>query len=200
WFASSSPPAQMRAAFAGTPAALGLDPRQLRDFSVPETRALRFTAIGGRWWIVAEGPDGLRTAGTDGATALDPGTIAAAASGALAGGPLRSMRLLRAYDAYWYPHGTDPRPLPILRLRFGDAAATWLHVDPRDGTILQRLDRSGRINRWLFDATHRLDLPILTGNRAVHDGAQWILNLLAAGIAMTGIVAGWRRLRRIALA
>ena len=40
-----------------------------------------------------------------------------------------------------------------------DPDATWLHVDPRDGTILQRLDRSGRINRWLFDAAHRLDLP-----------------------------------------
>ncbi|MCJ2090215.1 PepSY domain-containing protein [Methylobacterium sp. E-005] len=196
WFTSVSPPAELRAAYAGTPPTLGLDPQRLRDFAGPETRALRFAAIGGRWWIVAEAPGGPRTIGTDGATVLDARLIAAAAAGGFAGGPLRSIRLLTAYDAYWYPHGADPRPLPVMRLRFGDAAATWLHIDPRDGTLLQRLDRSGRINRWLFDAAHRLDLPGLTGNRSLHDAAQWILNLLAAGIALTGIAAGWRRLRR----
>ncbi|MCJ2016538.1 PepSY domain-containing protein [Methylobacterium sp. E-065] len=196
WFASTSPPAALRTAYAGSPPALALDPQRLRDCAVPNTRALRFAAIGGRWWIVAEAPDGPRTVGADGATVLDVRTIALAAAGEFADGPLRSIRSLTAYDAYWYPHGTDPRPLPVLRLRFGDPAATWLHVDPRDGTILQRLDRSGRINRWLFNAAHRLDLPGLTGDRPLHDAAQWVLNLLAAGIAVTGIVAGWRRLRR----
>jgi hypothetical protein len=196
WFAATSPPADLRAAYAGRPPALGLDPPRLRAFAAPETRALRFSAIGGAWWLIAEATGGGRAVGVDGASALDAGTIAAAAAEGFADGPLRSMRPLTAYDAYWYPHGTDPRPLPVLRLRFGDVAATWLHVDPRDGTILQRLDRSGRINRWLFDAPHRLDLPGLTGNRPLHDAAQWILNLLAGGIAITGIVAGWRRLRR----
>ena len=148
------------------------------------------------WWVIAETPSGPHAVQSDGATALEAGTIAAAAAEGFTDGPLRSMRLMTTHDAYWYPHGTDPRPLPVLRLRFGDAAATWLHIDPRDGTILQRLDRSGRINRWLFDAPHRLDLPGFTGNRALHDAVQWILNLLAGGIAITGIVAGWRRLRR----
>lgn len=197
WFASLSPPGDLRAAYAGSPPALGLQPQRLRAIATPETRALRFTAIGGRWWIIAEGSDGANAVGADGATALDAGTIATAAAQGFTDGPLRSVRPLTAYDAYWYPHGSDPRPLPVLRLRFGDAAATWLHVDPRDGTILQRLDRSGRVNRWLFDAPHRLDLPGLTGNRPLHDAAQWVLNLLAAGIAITGIAAGWRRLRRI---
>ncbi|MBN4094348.1 PepSY domain-containing protein [Methylobacterium sp. OT2] len=196
WFSATSPPVALRAAYAGIPPALGLDPHRLRDGAVPDTRILRFAAIGGRWWIVAETADGLRTVAADGATALDARSIATAAADGFADGPLRSIRPLYAYDAYWYPHGADPRPLPVLRLRFGEAAATWLHVDPRDGTILQRLDRSGRINRWLFDAAHRLDLPGLTGNRPLHDTAQWVLNLLAAGIAVTGIVAGWRRLRR----
>ncbi|SDN98087.1 PepSY-associated TM region [Methylobacterium phyllostachyos] len=196
WFTSLRPPADLHMAYAGTPPALGFDARHLGDFATPDTRALRFVAIGGRWWVVAEAPDGPRTIGADGATALDAGTIAVAAMQGFPGAPLRAARQLSAYDAYWYPHGTDPRPLPVLRLRFGDAASTWLHIDPRDGTILQRLDRSGRINRWLFDAPHRLDLPGLTSNRARHDAAQWVLNLLAAGIALTGIVSGWRRLRR----
>lgn len=200
WFSSSAAPATVRAAYAGQPRALGLTAEALRGFAGPGTRALRFATIGGSWWVVADDPaDG--TAGVparraDDGAALDDAAIARAAGAALPGGGLRAAERLGAYDLYWYPHGSDPRPLPVLRLRFGDPDATWLHVDPRDGTILQRLDRSGRINRWLFDAAHRLDLPGLTGSRSLHDAAQWVLNLLAAGIAVTGIVAGWRRLRR----
>lgn len=196
WFASSAAPAEIRAAYAGAPGALGLDAGALCGFAGAETRALRFTAIGGSWWIVAEGPAGAVSRRAEDGSVLDDATIARAAGVALPG-PMQAAERLSAYDLYWYPHGTDPRPLPVLRLRFDDPASTWLHVDPRDGTILQRLDRSGRINRWLFDAAHRLDLPGLTGNRPLHDAAQWLLNLLAAGIAVTGIVAGWRRLRRV---
>ncbi|MCJ2059855.1 PepSY domain-containing protein [Methylobacterium sp. J-048] len=196
WFASSSPPAGLRAAYAGTPGAIGLDAARLRDLAGADTRSLRFTAIGGRWWLTAEAPDGLRTVASDGSPGPDAAILAAAAAGAIPEGHLRAAALLGAHDAYWYPHGTDPRPLPVLRLRFDDPAATWLHIDPRDGAILQRLDRSGRLNRWLFDAPHRLDLPVLTGRPALRDAVQWVLNLLAAGIAVTGLVAGWRRLGR----
>ncbi|TXN74287.1 PepSY domain-containing protein, partial [Methylobacterium sp. WL18] len=133
----------------------------------------------------------------DGGPGPDTASLTAAAADAIPAGQVQAAGLLGAYDAYWYPHGTDPRPLPVLRLRFDDPDATWLHIDPRDGTLLQRLDRSGRINRWLFDAPHRLDLPFLTGRPALRDAGQWLLNLLAAVIAVTGIVAGWRRLGRI---
>ncbi|MCJ2096041.1 PepSY domain-containing protein [Methylobacterium sp. J-072] len=196
WFASSAPPAGMSAAYAGTPGTIGVDTGRLPDLAGPDARSVRFTAIGGRWWLVAAVPDGLRAVAPDGGPGPDPAALAEAAAAAIPDGHHRAARHLEAYDAYWYPHGTDPRPLPVLRLRFDDPAATWLHIDPRDGTILQRLDRSGRINRWLFDAPHRLDLPVLTGHPALRDAAQWFLNLLAAGIALTGLVAGWRRLGR----
>lgn len=196
WFASSAPPSGLRAAYAGTPGPLGVAIHQIRDRAGPETRSVRFTVIGGRWWVFADAPDGPRPVVADGSSFPDTATLAAAAAAAIPDGRLRATQHLAAYDAYWYPHGTDPRPLPILRLRFDDPAATWLHIDPRDGTILQRLDHSGRINRWLFDAPHRLDLPVLTGRPTLRAAAQWLLNLLAAGIAVTGIVAGWRRLSR----
>jgi hypothetical protein len=196
WFASNAAPADLRAAYAGMPPALGLDAGALRGFAEPGTRALRFAVIGGAWWIVADAPAGARTRRAADGVALDADTVAKAAGRAVPGGTQRAVEQLTAFDTYWYPHGTDPRPLPVLRLRFDDPAGTWLHVDPRDGTVLQRLDRSGRINRWLFDAAHRLDLPGLTGRRPLHDAAQWVLNFLAAGIAATGLVAGWRRLRR----
>ncbi|WP_010686388.1 hypothetical protein [Methylobacterium mesophilicum] len=195
WFASTAAPAAIRTTYAGQPQGLGLTAEALRGFAGPKIRALRFVALGGSWWIIADGPAGASARRADDGAALDAAAIARAAGPALPCG-LRAVAEMTAYDLYWYPHGSDPRPLPVLRLRFGDPDATWLHVDPRDGTIVQRLDRSGRINRWLFDAAHRLDLPGLTGSRPLHDAAQWILNLLAAGIAVTGIVAGWRRLRR----
>ncbi|MFC6747292.1 hypothetical protein ACFQFG_23965 [Methylobacterium persicinum] len=85
----------------------------------------------------------------------------------------------------------------MLRLTFDDPAATWLHIDPRDGTLLNRLDRSGRANRWLFDAFHRLDIPGLSTRPFWRFSAQWALNLVGAGIALTGLIAGGRRFGRM---
>jgi len=183
WFSSLSVPDEIRVAYAGEPGSIGLSPDDLRRG--PEAKALRFTAIGGRWFVVRDGI----------AAGLDTTTLTAAAS--VPGGRLVSAERITAYDAYWYPHG-DPRPLPVLRLIYDDPAATWLHIDPRDGAMLNRLDRSGRVNRWLFDAPHRLDLPGLTLRPTGREAAQWGLNLLAMGIAATGLVAGWRRLVRTA--
>ncbi|TXN60629.1 PepSY domain-containing protein, partial [Methylobacterium sp. WL18] len=60
WFASSTPPTALRSAYAGTPGPLGLDVGRLRDRAGPGTRSLRFTTVGGRWWVVAEAADGPR--------------------------------------------------------------------------------------------------------------------------------------------
>ncbi|MCJ2011687.1 PepSY domain-containing protein [Methylobacterium sp. J-076] len=193
WFSSLAPPAEMQAAYAGRPGALGLAPGDLERLAGPGLTLLRFTAIGGRWWLVREGAAGPVTTDLDGGAGPDAATLAAAAT--VPGGRLASVERITAYDAYWYPHGGAP-PLPVLRLTYDDPAATWLHVDPRDGTILNRLDRSGRINRWLFDAPHRLDLPGLSVRPTAREAGQWALNLLGAGIAATGLVAGARRLIR----
>ena len=185
WFSSLAVPSEVRTAYAGTPGPIGLTPDDLRRIGGRETGILRFAAIGGRWFVIRDGV----------AAGLDRAAIEAAAS--VPGGSLVSAARITAYDSYWSSHG-DERPLPVLRLIFDDPAATWLHVDPRDGTILNRLDRSGRVNRWLFDAPHRLDIPGLTLRPNARDAAQWVLNLFAMGIAATGLVAGWRRLVRTA--
>lgn len=52
------------------------------------------------------------------------------------------------------------------------------------------------IGTGLFFAFHRLDLPVLIFHGPAWDAAQWCLNLLAATIAVTGLIGGWRRLRR----
>jgi hypothetical protein len=118
--------------------------------------------------------------------------IEAAAGLAMAGARLEGVQRLEARDLYWSP--LTSATLPVLRLRFADRAATWLHVDPQSGEILNRLDRSGRANRWLFTALHRLDLPVLVGHPPARDAAQWLLNLLAGVLVATGLVIGWRRI------
>lgn len=187
WFSSLTPPETIRAAYAGRPGAVGLWPADLRRIGGPDLKLMRFASIGGRWVVIRETRDSPQTTG------LDPSTIEAAAR--VPGGRLASVERLSAYDTYWYPQG-DERPLPVLRLIFDDPAATWLHVDPRDGALLNRLDRSGRINRWLFSAPHRLDIPGLTLRPSARQASQWLLNLLGGGIALTGLVAGVRRLAR----
>jgi hypothetical protein len=194
WFSSLTPPEVLRAAYAGMPGPLDLAPERLWDLGGAGLKQLRFAAIGGRWWIVRETAGGPVTLALDGGPGPDEAILTAAASGP--DGRLASVERLTAYDSYWYPKGGEAS-LPVLRFTFDDPASTWLHIDPRDGALLNRLDRSGRLNRWLFDAPHRLDLPGLTLRPAAREAMQWALNLLGPGIALTGLVAGGRRLARL---
>ena len=194
WFSSPRPPAEWLEAQAGPPVPLGIDAARLAALA-PDAVSVQFSRIGGRWLATASTPGNRRTASLDGSPTLNEETLVEAVSRIVPGGTLRQVERLTAYDVYWYPHHDD-KPLPVLRLVFDDPAATWIHLDPRDGAILSRLDRSGRANRWLFSAFHRLDLPVLIFARPAWDIAQWLLNGLGAGIALTGLVIGWRRLKR----
>ena len=62
------------------------------------------------------------------------------------------------------------------------------------GDILGRTDRDRRVYRWLFNALHSFDLPILLSHRPAWDGVVWLLSLL--GMIISVIVIGWQYLRR----
>ncbi len=194
WFSSTTPPEAVRNAYAGHPGALGVSVAELHRLAGPSLATLHFAPIGGRWWMVRETAGGPAATDLGGGPGPDSATLEAAAR--MPGGHLTEAKLVATYDAYWSPNGSD-RPLPVLRLTFDDPAATWLHIDPRDGTLLNRLDRSGRANRWLFDAFHRLDIPGLSTRPFWRFSAQWALNLVGAGIALTGLIAGGRRFGRM---
>jgi len=94
--------------------------------------------------------------------------------------------------------GTDayalaaPMPgAPTYRVTCGD---TWFDLDAANGAVLQRLDPSRRVYRWLYRALHTWDVPVLTAHPALH-GALMIL-LCGCGIAfsLTGCAIGWQRL------
>ncbi|KQP41068.1 peptidase [Methylobacterium sp. Leaf104] len=189
WFSPRTPPAALREAYAGPPAKF--DRAALEHPARPGTVEVRFTQVGGRPVLVAAEARGGRVV----APPQPEAALRAAAARALPEARLAGAETLTAYDAYWYAHH-DTRPLPVLRLRLDDPAATWLHIDPETGALLDRLDASGRLQRWLFEAPHRLDFGNLFQARPAWDAVMWLLNGLGATIALSGVVLGWRRLRR----
>jgi uncharacterized iron-regulated membrane protein len=168
--------------------------------SRPQASAVeaRFVWLGGQPLMVLADRDGQQAV-------ADPATGAAAplsearifeAARQLMPQAAMAMRLrLEQHDVYWYSHHQQ-RPIPVLRVGFDDQAQTWFHIDPRTGEIQGRTDNSRRSYRWLFNALHSFDLPLLLAYRPAWDMVVWLLSLLGLTISASGVVIGWRRLCR----
>jgi hypothetical protein len=104
-------------------------------------------------------------------------------------------RLLSEYDLYYYSHH-QRRRLPIVRIAFDDEARSWYHIDPHNGTVIQKLNSANRTYRWLFNALHSWDLPVLIGHRPAWDFALIALCLGGLTVSATGTVVACRRFRR----
>ena len=126
---------------------------------------------------------------------IDQTAIVAAARRLMPGTPIVAVDRLTAPDAYWYEAGALPT-LPVLRIRYSDAAATWAHIDPASGRLLGDLDGRRRLYRWAFDLLHKWDLNRLTLHRPAWDALLWIASLIGLATSVTGIWIGLRRLRR----
>lgn len=108
-----------------------------------------------------------------------------------------SATLLTHYDSYYYPrpgrNGLD-RPLPVLHVTMQDAAASHLYIDPQDGKLLLKNDKSRRIMRWIFPALHYWDFAWLN-HRPLWDA--WMLTWISFGLVLSvsSVVIGWKRLK-----
>lgn len=91
-----------------------------------------------------------------------------------------------------YPAQSALPGAPVYRTTCGDL---WFDVDAADGKVLQRLDPSRRVYRWLYGALHTLDFPILLAHARLRDALIVGLCTLGLIFSITGIVIGWRRLR-----
>jgi len=108
---------------------------------------------------------------------------------------LTMRQRLETPDAYWYSHHQQ-RVIPVLRAGFDDDAHTWFHIDPVTGEILGRTDDSRRTYRWLFNALHSFDYALLLQYRPAWDITVWLLSLIGLTVSVSGVVIGWRYLRR----
>lgn len=111
----------------------------------------------------------------------------------LPGIPIESSSVLTEPDIYWYSHGRD-RPLPVVRVVFADTDRTWVTIDRTTGALLSQQNANGRSYRWLFNALHGFDLPVLLRNRILRDPLMWLLSAFGIVMSLSGIVIGWRRL------
>ena len=170
--------------------------------SAAGAKELRFVHIDGQPTILSIDGENRATA-LNGLSAapIHPSVKALAdrASKAIKGGHLVDTALLTKHDVYWYATGDprrDGRPLPVLRLKYDDPHGSWLYIDPSSGVLLAQSSEGRRAYRWLFSALHSFDLPILLEHRPIRDGLMITLSIAGLIISVSGVVVGWRYIRR----
>ncbi|MCR6474628.1 PepSY domain-containing protein [Variovorax sp. ZS18.2.2] len=167
-------------------------------------RELRWVRVAGQTLVLASTGNGrptVRDAQSARPHTPDPEALRTAATRLLPDA-IERIDVLTAYDSHYYtrePHtmtgGTD-KPLPVWRVVFADAHATWVHVDPHTGAVIGRSDDLRRLSRWLFAMLHSWDWLPLLDHRPVWDVLLVALSLGGALLSLTGVVIGWRRLGR----
>ena len=141
-----------------------------------------------------ESRDHLLAAGTFLPLRPEFGRIRHRAQGLVPGAPIVAIETLNQPDAYWYAVRGEV-PLPVLRVKFGDEAGTWVHIEPDTGEILGEADAKRRTYRWLFDLFHRWDLNALLSAPPTRDLLIWLMSLAGLFSSVTAVVVGCRRLR-----
>ncbi|UVH55025.1 PepSY domain-containing protein [Variovorax paradoxus] len=110
-------------------------------------------------------------------------------------GAITQATLQTREDFHWYGHHRE-RIVPVWRLQFDDPARSWIYIDPASGQVAGSNDSNSRLRRWLFNAAHSLDFPWLIQYRPAWDLVVWLLSIVGAVASASGVVIGWRRLRR----
>jgi hypothetical protein len=109
--------------------------------------------------------------------------------------PVVEHELLTEYDDYYYSRG-GLTPLPVLRVKFGDPAETWLYADPDKGQVLATVHRLNRVERWLYSGLHTLDFKFWYNQRPLWDIVMIVLLLGGLMSSSIGVFLGFRRLAR----
>ncbi len=200
----SGAPALRISAMNGGPLVIGADDAPLSRLSGSDVRELRWVRVAGRTLVQSFG-DGGRPASQDAASGepqrVDPVALRSAVA-QLMPEPVARIDVLQAYDTHYYARdahtmtGGNDKPLPVWRVVFADAHATWVHVDPQTGAVVGRSDSGRRASRWLFAMLHSWDWLPLISRRPLWDAVLVFLSLGGAALSVTGVVIGWRRLGR----
>jgi hypothetical protein len=125
-------------------------------------------------------------------------TLLAAVSRVAGKTPIASQELVQNYDSYYYPRHHQnqvDKPLPVLLVTLADDSGTRFYVDPQDGRLLAKLDRSARAFRWFYSALHHWDFGWLYW-RPVWD--LWMLTWVAFGVVLglSSVIMGYRLLKK----
>lgn len=178
--------------------------QQLLDAAPGATRELRWVQTLGQPLVHAQAPGQrplLLQATNAQPVKLQHAALADAARQLLEA-PVARLETLHDYDLHYFdraPHtmqGGQDKPLPVLRVVFDDAHATWAHIDLHTGAVLGRTDNHRRAYRWLFGMLHSWDWLPLLQRRPLWDVLLIGLSLGGALLSLTAVVIGGRRLVR----
>jgi len=108
--------------------------------------------------------------------------------------PIVESQLLTEYDSYYYSRAGQT-PLPVLRVKFADPAATWVYVDPDMSQLLASVHRLNRVERWLYNGLHSLDFKFW------YDTPAWWVGMIVLCLgglttSVLGFVMGIKRVKR----
>jgi hypothetical protein len=112
---------------------------------------------------------------------------------------IRSVALLRRYDAYYYGAMPGAPRLPVYRVdlaRSDDPSPVY--VDAASGELVGRVDRAYRVFRWVGQGVHTLDFPPLQDHPRWRDLAVLLPALCGTLLSLTGLWLGVDYLMRLA--
>lgn len=111
--------------------------------------------------------------------------------------PLLSATVVTTYDNHYYSRHPEnaTAPLPVVRVRFGDAAATWFHLDPASGRIINRSTSTNRLFRHIYNGLHSFDWWWLWSRRPLWDITVITFSLGGLSLSLLGVILGVRLLR-----
>ena len=181
-FSSGRPDAAETAQLSGLP--LNASDVGVNSPAAAGLHEIEWFRFGGRALVRSIDASGVRHLG--GGAGLSQEDIARAAARLGAGCTVGS-------DADAYAAHSRAAGLPVYRIVCGD---NWYQIDGADGRVIEKLDASRRAYRWAFRALHTLDFPALADRPALRSG---LIMLLCGGgffFSLTGVVIGWRRLKR----
>ncbi|MFZ2405645.1 MAG: PepSY domain-containing protein [Methylobacter sp.] len=161
---------------------------------------LAWKRLGGEVVLLANTRDGQRLPQKPdgGLPQFSEASLLAAVQRVAANANVESQAVLTEYDSYYYPRHHQSlveKPLPVLLVQLADDAGTRFYLDPQDGKLLAKLDRSARVMRWLYSGLHHWDFGWLY-YRPIWD--VWMLTWVSFGLVLGGssLVIGWRLLKK----
>ena len=160
----------------------------------PDTRELVWQWLDGLLYIYAISGDGQRQLLVSSGQGSIEKSALAQIQQIMAGHGIVSVKRLTDYDNYYYSHHQRWRPLPVLRVHFDDANATWFHIDLTTGELINQLTKKGRARRWLYNGFHSLDFRFLIDNRPAWDLLVLVLACAGFLFSSTAVIITWRRL------
>jgi hypothetical protein len=204
WFSRAEPTMEQRHRFMGgplTPHDVNISFEEAFRLAEPEAavKEILLTKVGGAgYYVFRSNPQKQVVMRTIAAQARTPkfalATLAGAAKMVIPSQQIHQSEIGQG-DLYSYSTMHNPRPFSGLRIVFDDPAQTWVHIDTNTGQLMELMDYSGRVYRWLFHGLHSWDISFFLEHdqerRAVLLGlciAGFLFNLSSVYLGITVLV------------